>query len=166
MQNPQFPTARKTGLVVQEMPDELLVYDTENNKAHCLNRTAAFVFKSCDGGKSAADIASLYSLESGNKMSEDMVWLAIDQLNENDLLEQQVKSLFAGQSRRDVIKKIGFASIVALPVIASLVAPRNALAVASCQCTAPVDCISGSPSYPVPPCPTGTACLSNTCVTP
>jgi len=142
MQNPQFPTARKTGLVVQEMPDELLVYDTENNKAHCLNRTAAFVFKSCDGGKSAADIASLYSLESGNKMSEDMVWLAIDQLNENDLLEQQVKSLFAGQSRRDVIKKIGFASVVALPVIASLVAPKNAIAAASCACANPAACIT------------------------
>jgi len=142
MQNPQFPTARKTGLVVQEMPDELLVYDTENNKAHCLNRTAAFVFKSCDGGKSAADIPSLYSLESGNKMSEDMVWLAIDQLNENDLLEQQVKSLFAGQSRRDVIKKIGFASVVALPVIASLVAPKNAIAAASCACANPAACIT------------------------
>ena len=48
-----FPTARKSGLVVQEMPDELLVYDTENNKAHCLNTTAAFVWKSCDGKKTA-----------------------------------------------------------------------------------------------------------------
>src|SRR5690348_2331961 len=124
MDNSQFPTARKNGLVVQEMPDELLVYDTENNKAHCLNQTAAFVFKSCDGYKSAADIAGLYQTESGGSMSEDMVWLAIDQLNESDLLQQEIKSVFAGQSRRDVIKKIGFASIVALPIVASLVAPK------------------------------------------
>jgi hypothetical protein len=137
MNNSQFPTARKQGLVVQEMPDELLVYDLDSNKAHCLNQTAAFVWKSCDGQTSVTDIASLYYVESGGKMSEDLVWLAIDQLNENNLLESEIKSAFAGQSRREVLKKIGFASVVALPVIASLVAPKNAFALASCGCLSP-----------------------------
>jgi hypothetical protein len=140
MNNSQFPTARKNGLVVQEMPDELLIYDTENNKAHCLNQTAAFVWKSSDGNRSVTDISDLYSMESGNKMTEDLVWLAIDQLSENDLLEKEIKSAFAGQSRRDVIKKIGFASVIAFPVVASLVAPKNAMAAASCACKVPSDC--------------------------
>jgi hypothetical protein len=128
------------------MPDELLVYDLDSNKAHCLNQTAAFVWKSCDGQTSVTDIASLYHAQSGGKMSEDLVWLAIDQLNENNLLESEIKSAFAGQSRREVLKKIGFASVVALPVIASLVAPKNAFALSSCGCTAigtdndPVNC--------------------------
>jgi hypothetical protein len=135
MNNSQFPTARKNGLVMQEMPDELLVYDTENNKAHCLNQTAAFVWKSCDGNRSVADISNLYGAESGAKISEDLIWLAIDQLSENNLLEKEVKSAFAGQSRRDVIKKIGLASVVAIPIVASLVAPKSALAVGSCTCT-------------------------------
>lgn len=156
MDNSQFPTARKNGLVVQEMPDELLVYDTENNKAHCLNQTAAFVFKSCDGYKSASDIANLYT--DGN-MSEDMVWLAIDQLNESDLLEQEVRSAFAGQSRRDVIKKIGFASIVALPIVASLVAPKNAMAASSCACNTPASCSS----TPNQGCPSTTNCNAGLC---
>lgn len=39
----QRPLARSEGLVIQEMPDEVLVYDLETNKAHCLNETAAFV---------------------------------------------------------------------------------------------------------------------------
>ena len=157
MNNPQAPTARKTGLVVQEMPDELLVYDTENNKAHCLNQTAAFVWKSCDGKRSVADISNLYYIDSGNKMSEDLVWLAIDQLNENDLLEAEIKSAFAGQSRRDVIKKICLASVIAIPVVASLVAPKNAMAAASCACTTVIDCGSK------PTCPQS-ACAGGLCV--
>jgi len=52
----QRPVARKEGLVIQEMPDEVLVFDTETNKAHCLNETAAFVWKSCNGTNSVADI--------------------------------------------------------------------------------------------------------------
>jgi len=165
MLNPQFPTARRTGLVIQEIPDELLVYDTESNKAHCLNHTAAFVWKSCDGSRSAADIAGLCQ---DGKMSEDIVWLAIDQLNENDLLEQQVKSVFAGQSRREVLKKIGFASVVALPVIASLVAPKNVMAAASCTCTTQTQCFcnDGSPQCMPIGCSTGTNCVSSACVTP
>ena len=43
------PRARKEGLVVQDMPDELLVYDVDRHKAHCLNQTAALVWKRCDG---------------------------------------------------------------------------------------------------------------------
>ena len=157
MDNSQFPTARKTDLVVQEMPDELLIYDTKNNKAHCLNRTAAFVWKSCDGHTSVADIAGLFHAEADSKMSEDMVWLAIDQLNESDLLEREIKSVFAGQSRRDVIKKIGFASVIALPVVASLVAPKNAMAASSCACSSNADCV------PQTTCPSTINCNGGLC---
>jgi len=138
MDNSQCPIARKTGLVVQEMPDELLVYDLNSNKAHCLNQTAATVWKECDGNKSVSDIADGFG-----KGNEDLVWLAIDQLSENDLLESGLVSKFHGQSRRDVIKKIGLASIIAIPMVASLVAPQNALAASSCHCVNNAQCISG-----------------------
>ena len=39
------PRARTEGLVVTELPDELLVYDLERHRAYCLNPTAALVFK-------------------------------------------------------------------------------------------------------------------------
>ena len=140
MNNSQFPIARKTGLVVQEVPDEVLVYDLDNNKAHCLNQSAAMVWRSCDGNNSVADIAKLVETQAGSKVTEDFVWLAIDQLSENNLLEQQIKTGFAGQSRREAIKKIGLASMVAIPVIASLVAPQSALAASSCNCNGSADC--------------------------
>jgi hypothetical protein len=140
MNNSQFPLARKSGLVVQEVPDEMLVYDLERNKAHCLNKTAAIVWKSCDGNNSVADIARSVENQAGGAVTEDFVWLAIDQLSENDLLETEMRSVFGNQSRREVIKKIGLASMIGLPIIASLVAPSSAMAAASCNCGSPATC--------------------------
>jgi hypothetical protein len=119
----------------------VLVYDLESNKAHCLNHSAAFVWKSCDGGNSIMDIVRNFELNGGGKVTEDFVWLAIDQLNENGLLENSIAPRFQGQSRRQLLKTIGLASIVALPVIASLVAPRTALGASSCTCVVMQDCI-------------------------
>ena len=132
--------ARQNGLVVQEMPDEVLVYDLDTNKAHCLNQSAAFVWRSCDGAKSVPDIVREFEANGRGKVTEDFVWLAIDQLNENGLLDGEIAPRFQGQSRRQVLKTIGLASLVALPVIASLVAPRNALAAVSCACANPQNC--------------------------
>src|SRR4029453_8365283 len=140
MNNSQRPIARSSGLVVQEVPDEVLVYDLESNKAHCLNQSAAMIWKSCDGNTSVSEIAKLVEAQAGGKVTEDFVWLAIDQLNENKLLEKEVAVSFAGQSRRGAIKKIGLASMIAVPVIASLVAPQSALAAASCSCNNPGSC--------------------------
>jgi coenzyme PQQ synthesis protein D (PqqD) len=152
MDNSQCPIARKSGLVVQEMPDEVLVYDLNSNKAHCLNQTAATVWKACDGKQTISDIAATFG-----KGNEDLVWLAIDQLSENDLLEASIVSRFKGQSRREVIKKIGLASLVAVPIIASLVAPQNALAAQSCNCVNLSQCSTGPNAGH---CPT-TACNSS-----
>ena len=143
MSNSQNPTARQEGLVIQEMPNEVLVYDTNTNKAHCLNQTAAFIWKSCDGNNSVTDISRLVGSEFGGAVNDDFVWLAIDQLNKDNLLAAQVASKFEGMSRRDAIRKIGLASVIALPVVASLAVPNSVLAVASC---ANVPCnLTGAP---------------------
>jgi hypothetical protein len=142
MKNLNNPIARQNGLVVQEMPDEVLVYDLDSNKAHCLNHSAAAVWRSCDGNNSVSDIVRHFESNGGGKINEDFVWLAIDQLNENGLLANEVAPRFPGQSRRQVLKTIGLASIVALPVIASLVAPPNALGAVSCSCQGPANCVT------------------------
>jgi hypothetical protein len=134
MINSQFPTARKSGLVIQEVPDEVLVFDLESNKAHCLNNTAAMVWKSCDGTMSVPEIAKFIGKQTGKAVDDDLVWLAIDQLNENRLLEAETANPLKGQTRREAIKKIGLASMIALPVVASLGAPQSALANLSCTC--------------------------------
>nr|MDQ3374378.1 PqqD family protein [Acidobacteriota bacterium] len=139
----QNPIARKAGLVLQEMPDELLVYDLDTNKAHCLNQTSAFVWKACNGKNTVGDISRLFGTDAGNSVPEDLVWLAIDQLSQNNLLENKISPKLNGQTRREVIKKIGLASVIALPLVASLAAPSSVLAVVSCPtvvCQTNADC--------------------------
>src|SRR6188768_1381613 len=104
MKSSQVPVARKEGLVIQETTQEVLVYDLSTNKAHCLNQTAAFVWKSCDGNNSISEITNLFEKEMGTVVHEDLIWLAIDQLQEKDLLESESVPKFTGSSRREVIK--------------------------------------------------------------
>lgn len=154
MNNVNNPMARQNGIVVQEMPDEVLVYDLDSDKAHCLNQSAAFVWRSCDGSNTVGDIVKQFESNGGGKVTEDFVWLAIDQLNENGLLQNEVAPRFKGQSRRQVLKTIGLASVVALPVIASLVAPQSALGAVSCTCSSNLDCASPQNRA----CPSATNC--------
>jgi hypothetical protein len=152
--------ARTEGLVIQEMSDEVLVYDLNTNKAHCLNQTAAFVWKKCDGKNSVSDIASLLQNEFKAPVQDDLVWLAIDQLSKDNLLEtKEIASPISGMSRREVVKRIGLASVIALPIVASLIAPTTALAGTCSNCAAdPGNCGQVA-------CPGTTTCNpSNICI--
>lgn len=135
-----LPRARSYGIVVQEMPDEVLVYDLDTNKAHCLNSSSAIVWRACDGATTIAKVVEDIEKATGGKVSDEFVWLAIDQLNSKGLLESKIEPKFEGRSRREALKRIGMASVVALPVIASLVAPPNALAATSCNCSTTSNC--------------------------
>ncbi len=157
MKSSQIPIARKDGLVIQETTDEVLVYDLTSNKAHCLNQTAAFVWKSCDGNNSISDITNRFQKEIGSSVHEDLVWLAIDQLNDKNLLEKDLTADFAGRSRREVIKKIGLAAVIALPIVASLTAPSSAMAASSCVCNSPGNC-TAQPLCPAMTCNAGGLC--------
>ena len=52
----RLPRMREQGLITDELPDEILVYDLDRHKAHCLNRTAALVWRQCDGKTSSMNI--------------------------------------------------------------------------------------------------------------
>ena len=117
------PKARQTDLVTQEIGDELLVYDLKTNKAYCLNETSALIWQLCNGENSVTEIAEQMSTKMRAVITEDFVWIALDQLNKDELLEEGIKNQFEGLNRREIIRKVGFASIVALPVVSSIVAP-------------------------------------------
>jgi hypothetical protein len=145
-----IPEARREGLVVQELPGEVLVYDRERNKAHCLNSTAALVWSHCDGNRSVAQMASAIAAETQAPVDEDLIWLGVEQLSKSHLLRDGAKlpQPKAGVSRREVMRRIGLAAAVALPVVTSIVAPKAAQA-ASCQpsghaCGNNAQCCSGN----------------------
>lgn len=133
------PLARKEDLVIQEVGGEILVYDLRTNKAICLNQTSALVWQNCDGKKDAMEIAKNIEKELGSNVSEDFVWFALKQLDKEKLVENDnsFESKFKGLSRREVIKKIGLASMIALPIVSSLVAPSAAMAQSAVACSCP-----------------------------
>jgi len=120
------PQSRKQNLVEQEVDGELLIYDLETNKAFCLNQTSALVWQACDGKRTVAEIGDVLGKQLNTQTNEDIVWLALDQLSKQKLIDPPVDlgTKFHNLSRREVIKKIGIGSMIALPVVASLVAPR------------------------------------------
>jgi hypothetical protein len=127
------PRARRDGLVVTELPDELLVYDLERHKAHCLNPTAALVFKHCDGGTSVKQIAGALSRELDAAADERLVWLSLERLEKARLLEARPDPPLSAErySRRELVHGVGLA-VAALPFIATVLAPSAAAAVATC----------------------------------
>lgn len=144
----QIPEARRDGLVVQELSDEVLVYDRESHKAHCLNRTAALVWRHCDGKTSIAQMARALEMEISAPVDEDVIWLGIEKLSKSNLLHEtaRLSRNKSGLSRREVMRRIGLAGAVALPVVTSIVAPAAAQA-ANCiasggACSTPVQCCS------------------------
>ncbi len=123
------PQSRRSGLLIRELPDELLVYDQEQHRAHCLNQTAALVFRQADGTRTIADLAQLPGAD------DQVVRLALEQLAAAGLLEGAFDTDAAppaGMTRRDVARRVGLAAAILLPAVASIVAPTPAEAAATC----------------------------------
>ena len=136
-----YPKARSENLVIQTVSNETLVYDLTSYKAHCLNETSAFVWSVCSGDTSIDDIARSIEVRFGQSVDADFVRLALSQLNERNLLSETGPDVLPMQDRRSAIRKIGLASAIAIPAIASMVTPANALGTVSCTgCTSPGQC--------------------------
>jgi hypothetical protein len=131
-----LPRMREHGLVIDDLPEEVLVYDLDRHQAHCLNHSAALVWRACDGTRAPAEIARRLTAELDAQFSEDLVLLALNQLEKLHLLAQPeaLPVQFAALSRRQMVRRIGFAAAVAVPLITSIVAPT---AVQAATCTPP-----------------------------
>ncbi|MCA1596585.1 MAG: PqqD family peptide modification chaperone [Chloroflexi bacterium] len=129
------PAARSERLLIEEVDGELLIYDLDRQKAHCLNPAASAVWKACDGATSMQAIASLAGRSLGASMDTDAAQLAIEELGRKHLLKN-VTAAKPGESpritRRDLIQRAGGITLAAaVPIIASLAVPEAAHA-ASC----------------------------------
>ncbi len=125
----KLPQIRNQNIVIQEIGGEIMIYDLEINKAYCLNETSAIVYQNCDGKTDFADLNGKYNFPN------EIIYLALDQLQKENLLEKNAEFLspFNGLSRREVVKKVGLGSMIALPVIASVVAPSAINAASGCD---------------------------------
>jgi hypothetical protein len=122
-----LPRARKEGLLIQELPEEFLIYDLSTAKAHCLNKTAALVWKRCDGKTSIAETTKFLRKQLESHVDAGVVLLALDRLGKVGLIEEG-SAPRDRVSRRDVLRRIGWAAAVTLPLVTSVVAPTAASA--------------------------------------
>ena len=142
------PQARIKGIVVEQLADEVLVYDLGRNRAHCLNETAARVWEKCDGQRTVGEIAREMEGRGEREGAEDVVWLAVEELSRAGLMEEKIRRPgVRGVSRREVIKRMAVAAAIGVPVVTSIVAPTASHA-ANCRatgqaCTSAVQCCSG-----------------------
>lgn len=152
------PNARKENIVVQHTDNETLVYDLIINKAFVLNETSAFIWNLCDGTKDVPEISRELAKKTNLTANEDIVWLAIDQFKKDKLITNgtELPNHFAGLKRREIIKRAGLGTMIALPLITGLVAPTSLAAQSGAvSCMVNSDC---------PPNPTTGCCISNTCI--
>lgn len=112
-----LPAARRDGIISKQADGELLIYDTHNDRAHCLNGSAAEIWKLCDGATNATGIARKLSaaIEQGSvpkiktrsnarghhfaratnvhgedteAINQELVWIALAELRRANLLEE------------------------------------------------------------------------------
>src|SRR6266850_1668301 len=149
---PTMPRAREAGLVVRELEEETLIYDVDTDRAHCLNQTAALIWKHCDGTSSVTQICKLLSQTMATTIDEKVVWYALEQFNKDGLLEEKIEPpaafKIAGMSRRQMVRTLGLAAMVAIPLVTSIVAPTAVQAGGSClpvgsPCKSNAECCSG-----------------------
>lgn len=120
----KLPLARHTDIIVQELGKELLIYDLTTNRAYSLNETSAAVYRACDGANTFSD------LRAEHKFTDELIFLALDELKRESLIRETdyPASPLAGVTRREAIRRVGLGTMVALPLISSLIAPTAAMA--------------------------------------
>jgi hypothetical protein len=137
-------------LITKQVAGELIVYDRENDRVHCLNSTAAFVWTHCDGRTSVATMAQLLEDEMKEPVEQEIVLYALAQLNQSKLLDDSYAGIGPNQrlSRRAVMR-LGVATALTVPLITSIVAPTAAQA---------ASCLPSGAS-----CASNSACCSDSC---
>ena len=154
-----FPLARTDQIVTKEIDGELLIYDCARDEAHCLNSSAAAVWKLCDGRTSIPEMAHFVSSAAGITIDEIVIHSALRQLSARALLAKgyNVRSRPSDISRRSLARRLGVA-VALLPIITSMSAPTASAAV---SCAGPC---SGAPGRGS--CPSGCLCsgITNSCV--
>jgi hypothetical protein len=136
-------------VIVQDVFEEVLVYDLERDIVRRLNRTAAAIWKQCDGHTNVAEIARAVAPQFEARVDEQVVLLALHGFSKVHLLAEPAPEMPRAKrvSRRELIKRLG---IAALPLVTSMAVPTSAQA-ASCF-------------VPGHTCSSNSQCCSNLCL--
>lgn len=131
---------KKNGLVVQDLGNEVIVYDPVSHRAHALNRTAALVFERLDGKHNIEALARHVGRALEQPPQKALATAAVNELAAAGLLATPVEAL----PRRALLR--GLAAGLT-PLVISVTVPAAAAA-QSClnafaACALPADCCAG-----------------------
>lgn len=119
--------ARKDNLLIQDVDEEVVVYDRDTDRVHRLNGAAAAIWHHCDGKTTVADMATRLASQTELPEDEAIVHHALKQLDEAGLLLKDVPALrdIDAISRRRLIAKLSVGAGIALllPLVKSIFAP-------------------------------------------
>lgn len=127
----------RPSLLVEELPDETLVYDLDRHRGHCLNRHAALLLAHADGERDVPELAKILERSLGEPVSEAIVRLGLDRLERARLVEWG--DGFPKQedlSRREAIRALASAGVSlpsVLTIAAAVAPPGTKVTPASCM---------------------------------
>lgn len=135
----KMPLVRTEELVVQNVGDEVLIYDLRTDKAHNLNSTLSIFWNHCDGKTEVSEVLQILRRKTKGRLDQDFISIGLKELSDSNLLDDNNEnSAQASLSRRELIQRYG-TSALALPVLISLVAPVSAQ-MGSCIPAGGLDC--------------------------
>ena len=144
------PKARKKSLVTSEVGDETVVYDTESNKASCLNELMTAVWEACDGNTDVSSILDTVRNAGYQDTTEQVILIALDQLSQANLLDETFNidhRITKNLSRRKTLdllaKSAAILPIVSTIVVSSPLAAQSANLPNGSRCTVSSQCASG-----------------------
>ena len=117
--------------MIQEVLDELLVYDLQRHQLHALNPTAAWVWQQLDGQTDTQELSRHLGQQFPELagQAEHLLWATLQRLDEKHLLAQRMPEQIPPhlETRRTMLKRMGLA-LALLPVVTTLAAPPAAQA--------------------------------------
>lgn len=117
------PKARKDKIITTKVGDEAIVFDTETGKASCLNGITTVVWEACDGNSGIESLLDTVRNAGYQDATDQLIWMAIDQLNEAGLIETVVDFDVKSRNiynRREMLRLFGVSAATVLPVVSSI----------------------------------------------
>jgi hypothetical protein len=138
--DPALPRLRRKGLIVRDLSDEVLVYDLERHRAHCLSPVTARVWRCCNGKRTAARLRR----RTGLAVDADVVLVAAHRLSRARLLRPPVDAWLGApsRSRRAWLRKAAALGGLSLFSVIAPAASQAATCIPDAQCA----------TTPGPPC--------------
>jgi hypothetical protein len=162
----QVVKTRTRGVLVEQLGDELVVYDVDADRVHHLNAAALAVYQA------ATDHATVQGLIDASPVADPgaaaaATWEALAALDQAGLLEGPITIPSTGMDRRRFLRNLGIAS-VALPLVTTIATQSPAFAAcqasvgstATCTTTASTPCCAASATCTTNPAiaPAATVC--------